>query len=183
MHLLGNFLGYQTVWLISVFGAAAGKTWPALLGTLLYAAWQLPTGKAWASDARLVAAAFVVGAALDGTLACTDALRYSAPSPALPPSGAPLWILSLWVAFALTLNHSLAWLTKGLWRAALAGSVGGPLAYWAAARIGSIHFSKPVWIGTGALALGWGCAMALLAWLAAGGKRLATVNGATEGST
>jgi hypothetical protein len=47
----------------------------------------------------------------------------------------PLWMSLLWVALAMTLNHSLAWLKNKYWLSAILGSITGPLSYLAGVRL------------------------------------------------
>ena len=167
MGALGNFLGYQAVWFIAVYGAGAQRTSPALCAAGVFAAWQLAYTAEVRADLQLIGLALACGVLIDGSLALSGLIRYSAPGPALPPHGAPLWILARWTAFALTLNHSLRWLAQRPAAAALLGAVGGPLAYLGAARLsGAVELSPPAWRGIAALALGWAVALALLAWRA-----------------
>jgi hypothetical protein len=73
-------------------------------------------------------------------------------------------MVSLWMAFATTLNHSLRWLASRPWVAALAGAIGGPLAYLAGAKLGALTLAAP----TPALILIaglWAVAMGLLSLL------------------
>jgi hypothetical protein len=163
MNLFGNFVGYQAVWFLAVYGAGAGRWWPALLAAGLFALWQLAVSAERSSDLRLIGCALLLGALIDGALARSGLLAYASAAPALPPGGAPVWILSLWICFALTLNHSLRWLRGRPLPALLTGAVGGPLAYLAAARLsGAVSFAAPAWQPLTALALGWAVALALL---------------------
>jgi len=163
MRALANFLGYQIVWFIAVIGAGRGLAWPALAALAVFAAWQLALSHAPRADLKLLSRALMLGAVLDGALSLGGLLHYAAPSPAAPPGGAPLWILALWGAFALTLNHSLAWLRKRRLTATLLGAAGGPLAYLAAARVSqAVSFSSPPTEAIAALAVGWGVALFIL---------------------
>ncbi len=163
MSLLGNLLGYQAVWFLTVYGAGAGLAWPAVLAATLFALWQLTVSGERRGDLFLIGGALALGMLIDGTLARSGLVLYASAAPALPPGGAPLWILALWVAFALTLNHSLRWLRGRMLPAVLAGAVGGPLAYLAAARLsGAVSFAAPAWQALALLALGWAVALALL---------------------
>jgi hypothetical protein len=103
---------------------------------------------------------------LDGTLRAFAVVHYAAASPALPAGGAPLWILALWVAFALTFNHSLQWLAGRRLLCAALGAAGGPLAYAAAARLGAVTLMTPTWHAVAWLAAGWGIVCVLLGSLA-----------------
>jgi hypothetical protein len=172
MSELANLLGYQAVWFIAVYGAGAGHTWPALLAAVIFASWQLARSAQRGSDLRLIGAALAFGVLIDGVLAYTGLLRYAAAAPALPPGGAPLWVLALWVAFALILNHSLSWLKGRAPLAALLGVCGGPLAYLGAGGLaGAVSFPVPIWRALSCLALGWGTALLCLARLAAAPRR------------
>ena len=173
MSLLGNVIGYQLVWFTAVWGASRGLAWPAVIAALLFAAWQLAISRERGAEVRLVLVAIALGVVLDGALAATDLVRYAAASPALPPGGAPVWILALWVAFALTLNRSLGWLTGKPLVSLLLGAIGGPLAYRAAGKLGAASLSVPRWHGLLALAVGWAVATMLLTYLAAAWLRAA----------
>lgn len=163
MKLVANILGYQAVWFAAVYGAGRGATWPAVLAAAVFAVWQLARSTQRALEIRLIGVALVLGMLLDGALAFTGLLHYSASSPAVPPGGAPVWILALWVAFALTLNQSLRWLRARPLVAVIFGALGGPLAYAAAARVaGAVTFAAPAWQPLACLAAGWGAAVLLL---------------------
>jgi hypothetical protein len=166
MSRWANFAGYQLVWFAAVCGASRGLTWPALLVMALFAAWQLSVSPSRTADLRLVAAALLMGAVLDGAFSASGVLHYAARSAALPPGGSPLWILALWAAFALTFNHSLSWLTGRPLLGLVVGAAGGPLAYLGAARLGAVSFAAPAWHGLLGLADGWAVACALLGSLA-----------------
>lgn len=157
-----NLLGYQLVWFITVAGAGRGSPWPGTAAAIVFVVWQLAVSSRRRLDLQLAVVAVLLGAALDGGLASFGLLRYAAPVPALPPGYAPVWILALWAAFSMTLNHSLAWLKRRLLAAIVFGAVGGPLAYAGAARgWNAVEFVPPQWRAICALAIGWGTAMAL----------------------
>lgn len=67
----------------------------------------------------------------------------------------PLWLACLWLLFACTLNHSLAWLKSKLLIAAVLGAVAAPLSYLAGIKLGaaSVVISLPVSMLI--IALGW----------------------------
>lgn len=163
MRFWANLLGYQAVWFVAVGFAARGLAWPGILACLGFAAisgWYSPLRR---SDLWLVIGALCCGLLLDGTLAATGWLAYAAPLPALP---APAWIIAIWVAFAMTLQHSLQWVLSRPALAVAFGVIGGPLAYWSASRgFDAVVFTQPVQ-ATATLAIGWGIAMGMLAAIA-----------------
>jgi len=162
-----NFVAYQAVWFAVVASAGHGRAALGMGAAALFAGAQLALSRRRLADLRLMAAAITLGVVIDGTLGLCGWLRYASPEPALPPHGAPLWILCLWAAFALTLTRSLAWLMRRPWLAALLGALGGPLAYASAARgFAAVELAPPAARGFSALALGWGAALGVLAYSA-----------------
>jgi hypothetical protein len=162
-----NLAGYQLVWFAAVIGAGNGMAWPGVIAMLVFAAWQLARSQQRRIDLQLVAVALLLGATIDGSLALSGWAIYAAPAPALPSGGAPIWILALWIAFALTLDQTLLFLQTRIGLAVLFGAIGAPLAYAGAARgWNAVTFAAPAWHALAAIALGWAVAMPLLAALA-----------------
>jgi hypothetical protein len=171
-----NFVGYQAVWFAVVASAAHGRAPLGMGAAVLFAGLQLALSLRRGADAGLMLAAAACGVVVDGALSFCGWLRYASPEPALPPHGAPLWILCLWAAFALTLTRSLAWLMRRPWLAGLFGALGGPLAYASAARgFAAVEFAAPAARAAAGLALGWGAALAVLACLARRGGAAAAL--------
>jgi hypothetical protein len=162
-----NFVGYQLAWFGVV--AAAGRGHPGLACAAAggFVAIQMALSDRRILDLRLMLTAVVLGVSIDGALSALGWIRYAAPEPALPPGGAPLWILALWGSFALTLTRSLAWLSGHAGWAAVFGALGGPIAYWSASRgFHAVRFLPPSYPAVGGLAIGWSGAMAILARMA-----------------
>ena len=117
---LVNFVAFQAVWFICVYGAADARPW---IGPVAAAA-LLPINLFFcprpAAELRLWAVAGLLGLLLDTALHSSGWIGFpAAASPggdaALPPEGAalrlaPVWIVTLWVAFGSLLNSSLTWL-------------------------------------------------------------------------
>lgn len=131
MKVWANAIGYQLVWFAAVWGAATGYWWLAPLALVPFAAWYLsrPGGQA---DARLMLVAMLIGIALDSSLAASDLVAYASAVPST--HAAPVWIVAIWAAFALTLRHSFRFLHGRRGLAAALGAIGAPLAYLGAAR-------------------------------------------------
>lgn len=167
MPLIANAVGYQAVWFAAVIGAGRGLWWPAVAASALFVAAQVARSDRRGAEGVLIVAALLVGVVLDGTLAFTGLARFAADHVALPPGGAPVWILSIWAAFAVTLRHSMGFLMTRPLAALLLGAIGGPLAYAAAGRgFAAVSFPQPTQAML-VLAVGWAFAMPALARLAA----------------
>ncbi len=175
MNFWISLIGYQVVWFASVIGAGHGMAWPGVLGLALYAGWQLSCSLSRATDLKMMASAVLLGCLLDGGLIHFGLASYAAAAPL--HALAPLWILALWATFALTFTQSLKYLQTRLWIALVLGAVGGPLAYLGASRGWQVvTFAAPAWHGLLWLAIGWGLATPLLAWLARHWSQAATEN-------
>ncbi len=160
MRLWGNLVGYQLVWFAAVMGAGRGWAWAGVVAFVLFAATQWPVATRRRLTLQVMLAAVGCGVLLDGALAASGWAMYAAPWPST--SLAPVWILAMWAAFALTLDVSLAWLQRHRAVAAVIGAVGGPLAYLGAGRgFDAITFVQPV-PALVLLAVGWGIALPLL---------------------
>ncbi|MFK3650894.1 DUF2878 domain-containing protein [Lysobacter enzymogenes] len=176
-----EFLGYQAVWFAAVIAAGHGHWWPGALAAALFVAIQLAVAPRRSALLRLLAAALLAGAIVDGALALSGLARYAAAWPS--PQFAPLWILGLWCAFATTLLRSLRPLRHRPALAALLGLIGAPLAYSGAARgFGAVAFAEPAWHGLLALALGWAAALPWLARVGRDGARGACVAASGAGA-
>lgn len=130
--LLLNALLFQTGWFACVFGAE--RPWllaVPLLALLAHFLWIAD----WRAEGRLVASVLLAGSALDSLLLQLGVFDF-ADDPARVLI--PLWLALLWALLGTTLNHCLAWSARPWWLGSLLGAVGGPLAYWAGARIAGV---------------------------------------------
>lgn len=171
MSFWANLIGYQIVWFCAVIGAGRGLWWPgaaaAAIFIPLHFAFARQHRRGRAADFGLLLIALLCGTVLDGTMAITELGRYAANEAALPPGGAPLWILSMWASFALTLRHSMTFLLGRPFLALAFGALGGPLAYLGASRgWQAIVFAEPRWMALLLLAVGWGLAIPVMTMLA-----------------
>ncbi|WP_314105011.1 DUF2878 family protein [uncultured Stenotrophomonas sp.] len=180
-HFWANVIGNQGVWLCAVIGAGHGLRWPAVLAATVYVLSQLAWAARPAVDLKLLGVALLCGVVVDGVAGGSGRVVYAAAGPS--PWMAPVWILALWAAFAMTLTVSLKALQHRLWLAALVGLL-APLAYLSAARgWSSVAFAAPAWQGVAMLAAGWAVALPVLAacaqhWQHAAGNAAATTKGA-----
>lgn len=160
-----NFIGFQIVWFAAVLGASKGLWWPGPLAAFVFATVHLLGPMRLRGDASLVIVALLLGCVVDSAYASSGVLRYAAPFPST--QFAPLWILGLWAGFALTLNHSLAYLARRPWVAAVAGAIVGPISYWSAGRaFDAVQLGGPLWRSLVALSVGWTIAMLVLSLVA-----------------
>jgi hypothetical protein len=165
VNLWINAIAYQATWLLAIGGAARGWWWLGPATAAVFALWQLRNSKQHRADARLLLYVVMIGFVVDSAFAASGMISYRAAVPW--PELAPLWIVALWASFALTLNHSLAYLQNHLRLAAVLGAIGAPLAYSAAARWEALGLAAPVTNSLLVLAATWALLTPALSVLAA----------------
>ena len=118
-----NLLLFQGVWFLAILGAAAGNGWIGAAGFAVFLVVHGMTSATPRADFRIAAIAVVLGAVVETALLQGGLITYAS---AIPAAGfAPLWLLALWGAFALTMNGCIAWLQDRLMLAAFFGATGG----------------------------------------------------------
>lgn len=159
-----NVLGFQAVWMVSVVGAGRGYWWPGLIVAVLFASFTLAYSSQRQQDLRTLGIALPVGFAMDTILVQSQCLQFASPYPL--PGLAPVWIMALWLGFALTLNHSLRSIYTKAMPTFLFGLLGGPVAYgiatlrFEAMSVQGSTLQCAIWIG-----LVWGLGLSAIRWL------------------
>ena len=156
--LITNFILFQLAWFACVLGAAKAMPWLGVGVTLIILGWHFYRAKQAKPEITLMFTALFIGAIFDQSMLTLQLIEYQAHG--WSTWLVPVWILALWLAFASTLNVSLAWMHDRYLAALLFGAAGGPLAYLAAEKLGAVTVSSAsAYI---ALALGWGVITPLL---------------------
>lgn len=161
MNVWINLILYQATWVAAVAGAGRGLWWPGLVVLGVFAVVQLSLSQWRRADVCLFIGVSLLGFVLDSTFVQFGLMKFQAPVPW--PGLAPVWMVALWTSFALTLNHSLAFLQARPLLSALLGATGAPFAYWAAGRgWHAVEFPLGVAPMVGATAILWALLMPLL---------------------
>ncbi|MBL0597806.1 DUF2878 domain-containing protein [Aeromonas jandaei] len=145
-----HLLGFNLYWLLAVKWQQPG---PLLVILLLHFLFSPSRQRDW----RLLPIA-VAGCLLDALLWQLGLFRF--------PSGFPLWLVLLWLGFALTLAHGMSWLLRlPRWQQALFGMVGGTSSYVAGAAMGAVHLPWGIGISAALLAVIWMWWLPVLLWV------------------
>ena len=131
-----NFVLFQAGWFIGVLGASYNQTYLALTLSIVILLVHFALIKNRILELKLIIIAGLIGLLFDGALLNFDLIIYN--DPGLPYPLTPILIVMLWMFFAMTLNHSLAWLRQKIYISILFGALGGPLAYIAGEKLGAI---------------------------------------------
>lgn len=146
-----NFILFQFGWFACVYPAAHGLEWIGPCVTLgivaLHLAWTPVALRV--RYARWLALVALTGWVIDSGFKLVGVTSYPASDSLL----APIWILSLWLLFALTVHHSLFWLRRFPKVTVVFGLIGGPLAYYSGVRMGATGFAHAPWISCVGLAI------------------------------
>jgi hypothetical protein len=179
-RLILNLLIFQVGWLTAVVGAArgfplAGVVYAVLWGLIHH--WHLTGGRM--NELALVLGSAVTGFLVDSALVLAGVIGF--PEHARLGSPTAVWMVCLWVMFAMTLRHSLGWLRGRYVLAAVLGGAFGPLAYWAGSRIGAIELADA---GDALIPLvaAWSASMIALLRLEAATRAAGTPGGRHEGT-
>ena len=145
MKIILNVILYQLIWLLCVLGANTGAI--MALPLLLV---HLVTSRTRLADLKMMGLMVFLGTIVDGTLQQMGFFSFTT-------SGFPIpfWLLVIWLGLAITPNHSLAWLQYRPLLSAFFGALGGPVAYWAGARLGAAAFGWPMLQAMAFLAVVW----------------------------
>ncbi|MGA1663353.1 MAG: DUF2878 domain-containing protein [Methylophilaceae bacterium] len=155
-HKLINFILFQSIWFILILAAAHESFYGLVIGLLLILV-QYWHGKLMVPDFKLILASVIVGFAHDTSLNYFKFIQYNID---FNTYYSPFWIIGLWISFALTINHSLAWLGNKKLLQMIFGLIGGPLAYIAGEKLGAIYMINTMTLYV--LALSWACITPLL---------------------
>lgn len=159
--LILNFVLFQLAWFANVVGAANQMPWLGVFVTCSILYWHFLKAHQPKVELLLLTCALMIGACFDQLMLISTLVQYQ--SHGWSDAIVPVWILALWLAFASTLNLSLAWMQGRYLIGMLFGAAGGPMAYFAADNLGavSIH-SHSSYI---ALGIGWAIITPLLLYL------------------
>ncbi len=160
--LLLNFILFQVSWFACVMGAANSQPWLGVIVTIMVLVWHLYQTNQAHRELKVLVSTMMIGALLDQSLLSLDLIDYQNHGWSI--SIVPGWILALWLAFATTLNMSLAWMHKRYWISFIFGMIGGPLAYLAAEKLGAVIVAGQ--LAYIALAVGWAILTPLLLLIA-----------------
>ena len=152
-----NFIAFQVIWLIAVIGAGNEILLPTVLVVVAFCCWQLSARRRHKNDLPLIICAILSGLLLDSIWQATGLIEFKLSLPLI----APIWIILLWITLALSINHSLAWLKKNIWLAALFGAIGAPLSYFAGSKLGALTYPQGLLMINILLSLSWAIVMPL----------------------
>lgn len=162
-HGFVNLAVFKVAWTAVVVSAAAGVPVVGAIAVAIAVGIRLWSCDNPEAEIRLLLVAATMGLAWESALVLAGLLEYS--SGTWMPGLAPYWIVAMWILFATTLNSGMRWLRRSTAIAAVAGAIGGPLAFFAGASIGAVELASPV-IALISIGIGWAVMLPFLVKLA-----------------
>ncbi|MEY4295052.1 MAG: hypothetical protein RLY82_740 [Pseudomonadota bacterium] len=142
-QLILNALGFNVVWFAWALGVPATQLIVPTILSLLFVGWHLKTSLIAKHDLKLMAISFGAGLVLDSVLQSLELVQFAAINPKPFDGLQPWWMTLMWMAFACTLNHSMAWLGRLHWLLSVfISGVFGYLSYVAAAKLGTLQIAS-----------------------------------------
>lgn len=151
--IMMNGVLFQGTWFACVLGGGHGLIWPGI-GSVLLLIVSLANVPSLRHDLLLALVLVPVGWCLDTLWIVTGVLDYHG------ATVAPAWIVLMWLAVALTINHSLALFRDRPWLGALAVLGAAPLSYLAGERLGAVNVPDPRMLAV--VAVAWSLLFLLL---------------------
>lgn len=158
--LIINAVLFQALWFACVLGSAQRMIWPSIIAGIVMMVWQLHPLRRHGNDLLVLIAAILLGLIIDTCWTIFGLMQFTDPRPLHPI--APIWILIMWVGFALTINHSMAWMKEHRLLPALMGFIGGPMAYYAGLKLGAVEYLVNPWQMSVILGVVWAIALTIL---------------------
>lgn len=144
-RVLINLAVFQVGWFVCVLGGNLAALLYTTAALVFHAVYMASGIREW----MLILGIAVIGSSWDLLMVNSGQLTF----PGTADPGLPLWMLCLWLLFATTFNHCLAWLQSRLAIAGLLAALFGPLTYWAGSYFSGAQLAGPTAIVV--IACGW----------------------------
>lgn len=142
-----NLAMFQFGWAACVLGGNFIAVAYSVIALLIHYRFVVKSKSEW----QLIGWITLVGIAWDSLVVFFGLIVY-------PDTGwfsLPVWLIWLWVLFATTFMHSLFWMTRFLWLAAIFAAIFGPMSYWAGVELSDASWGASPIMSMSVIAAGW----------------------------
>ena len=137
MKKIVNFIIFQFIWFICIYGAATNHETLAITLAIWGVAINLYLGCDLKKDLLLLVKGIFLGILIDTFLIQLNVISFNTQYWKVI---SPLWMWCVWAGFLTTVNYSLSWLKERLVLGAILGGVMGPISYWSGVSLGAGQF-------------------------------------------
>ena len=159
INKLVNIIGFQSCWWACVLGSSFNWAYLGPFMMFLFLILHFYIHSFSLNELKIVIIVGIIGTIIDSSFQVTGIIEYKDSLSSFLP---PLWIISMWVGFAATINHSMDWLKNNILVGFAAGLVFGPLSYITGEKFSVINFNyssvNPILI----LAIAWAFTIPIL---------------------
>jgi hypothetical protein len=142
-----NLVIFQLGWAVCVFGGNSMAVVYSIFALLIHHRYVLQSASEW----RIIGWVSLVGISWDSLLVFLGVIIY----PDAVWLSLPFWMVCLWILFATTFMHSLAWLYRYRWLSVILGAVFGPMSYWAGVEFSDASFGMSSINSMSVILAGW----------------------------
>ncbi len=154
-----DIIGFKICWLLCAFCSVWGNPYLGPIATIVFILLHLFIVKFNKRDIKIVGIAIICGLIIDSLFSIFGFIEYKG-GILIVYNLAPLWILSMWAGFSLTMLYALDSIKTRYFISFLFGFIGGPLSYSAGVKIGSLSITTNFTYVL--LAIAWGLVVPLL---------------------
>ncbi len=134
-----NFLLFYLGWGFCLSGVVSGRPYQGPIIIAFFVLYHLFQLRFQLAEIVLMLTVGLFGTINDTIYLNIGMIKYHGGYQSIPWL-APLWVTSIWVLLAMSVNHSLMWLRYNPYIAAVFGSGGAAVSYYAAAKVGAASF-------------------------------------------
>ena len=138
-----DLIGFKICWILCAFCTQWNQPYLGPIITLLFILIHLIIVNFALIDLKIITLSIICGLIIDSTFSIFGLIGYQGGILA-NYNLAPLWILSMWGGFSLTMLYTLDSIRHKYFLSGLLGFIGGPLSYSAGVNIGSLTINKPI---------------------------------------
>lgn len=138
-----DLIGFKICWILCAFCTQWGQPYLGPIITLLFILIHLIIVNFALIDLKIITLSIICGLIIDSTFSIFGLIGYQGGILA-NYNLAPLWILSMWGGFSLTMLYTLDSIRHKYFLSGLLGFIGGPLSYSAGVNIGSLTINTPI---------------------------------------
>jgi len=132
-----DLIGFKICWVLCAFCSTWDQPYLGPIVTLIFVLVHLYFVKFKLRDIKVILIAIMCGFVIDSLFFYTGLITYQG-GILTEFSLSPLWILSMWAGFSLSMMYTLETIKEKYLISSLLGFIGGPLSYSAGQGIGSI---------------------------------------------
>ena len=147
-----NIIGFQTGWWACVLSMKNGYPYLGPLVMSIFLFFHFIKLENRNKELLFVLLVGLIGTFVDTVLLQINIIEYRG---GYTDSIAPLWISTMWLGFAATINHSLGWLNNKWILSFTLGAIFGPLSYFTGIKFEALQFEISA-LTISVLALLWG---------------------------